>query len=80
MIFVGDQNKCRIKIYREFYHCIVDIVNEESHVRISVNCHASSCKSEETFPHTATYFNNIRRILCDYRFEVAVFNGKLNSV
>ena len=78
MIFVGDQNNYRIEIYREFYHCIVDIVNEGSDVRISINC--PSCKSEETFPHTATYFNNIRRILCDYRFEVAVFNGKLNSV
>jgi hypothetical protein len=24
----------RIKIYREFYHCIIDIANEGRHVRI----------------------------------------------
>lgn len=28
MTFVGDQNKFRIKIYREFYHSIVYIVND----------------------------------------------------
>ena len=27
----------QIKIYREFYHCIIYIANEECHVRISEN-------------------------------------------
>jgi hypothetical protein len=27
----------RIKIYREFYHCIIHIANEGRHVRIELN-------------------------------------------
>ena len=32
----------RIRIYREFYHCIIDIANEGRHVRIAhVTLHVS---------------------------------------